>query len=121
MLVWSFQLLWRALILRCPKCGKGKLYRHLYTMYDACPVCGWRFEREQGYWTGAMAVNLVITEFLIAFAVVPLALIGVPAAPLLIVGIPVTIALPFVFYRHSKSFWMGIDFLLNPTKEMFQD
>ena len=118
---WSLQLLWRALILRCPKCGKGKLYRHGYVMYESCPVCGWRFEREHGYWTGAMAVNLVVTEFLIAFAVVPLAFVGVPAAPLAIVGIPVTIALPFLFYRHSKSFWMAIDFMLNPTKEMFRD
>ncbi|HEX9038052.1 MAG TPA: DUF983 domain-containing protein [Ktedonobacterales bacterium] len=121
MLGWSLQLIWRALILRCPKCGKGKLYRRGFTMFERCAVCGWRFEREEGYWTGAMAVNLVITELLVAGGVVPLAISGVPAAPLLIVGVPVTIALPFLLYRHSKSLWMAIDFLLNPTKEMFQD
>ena len=120
MLGWSLKLLWRALILRCPRCGKGKLYRRGFTMYQVCPVCGWRFEREEGYWTGAMAVNLVVTELLIAATVVPLAFVGVPALPLLLVGIPVTVALPFLFYRHSKSFWMAIDFMLNPKREMFE-
>jgi uncharacterized protein (DUF983 family) len=116
---WALLLLWRALLLRCPRCGKGKLFQHGYTMHETCSVCGWRFEREEGYWTGAMAVNLVVTELLIAVVIFPLAVSGVPAAPLLIIGVPVTIALPFLFYRHSKSFWMTIDFLLHPTPEMF--
>lgn len=118
---WSLLLLWRALLLRCPRCGKGKLYKHGFTMYDNCSVCGWRFEREEGYWTGAMAVNLVVTELLIVVVIFPLAVSGAPALPLLLFGIPATILVPILLYRHSKSLWMTIDFLLHPTPEMFNE
>jgi uncharacterized protein (DUF983 family) len=108
-------LFWRALLLRCPYCGKGHLFRHGYTMNDHCSNCGWMFEREEGYWTGAIAVNLVVAEMLAAAAAIPLAI--VQASPLLVmsIGIPLVIALPFLFYRHSKSFWMALDFLIHPV------
>jgi uncharacterized protein (DUF983 family) len=108
-------LLKRALLLRCPRCGRGKLFRRWFTMYDHCSYCNWRFEREEGYWTGAIAVNLVVTELLVAAFVIPLAAMQTPLLPLFAIGIPATILLPFLFYRHSKSVWMTIDFFLNPV------
>src|SRR5438067_1272182 len=96
-------LLLRGLLLRCPNCGKGKLFRKGFTMYETCPVCGWRFEREEGYWTGAMAVNLVVTELIIAFVAVPvaiwLAVSHLPLTPLIIFGLPMPFLLPFLFFR----------------------
>ncbi len=110
----------RGFLLRCPNCGRGKLFRKGFTMYEKCSVCGWRFEREEGYWTGAVAVNLVVTELLIAFIVVPLAIVfasaNVSLALLLIVGLPLPILLPFLFYRHAKSLWMSIDFIVHPAE-----
>ncbi len=107
----------RALFLRCPHCGKGKLFRRGFTMYERCPVCGWSFEREEGYWTGAVAVNLVVTELLVTLLVVPLAvwlaITQQPITLLVITGLPLAFILPFVFFRHSKSFWMSIDFMLS--------
>jgi len=111
-------LLWRALLLRCPRCGKGALYRRGYAMYAECPVCGWRYEREEGYWTGAMAINLVIAELLIAVAVVPASVIlAVNHLSLwpLVWALPLPVALPFLFYWHSKSLWMAIDIILHPV------
>ena len=109
----------RAFLLRCPYCGKGKLFRRGFTMYEKCPVCGWRFERESGYWTGAIAVNLVVTELLIAIIVVPvatwLALTQQPITLLLVIGIPMPFVLPFLFFRHAKSFWMNFDFRVHPV------
>ncbi|HEX6542509.1 MAG TPA: DUF983 domain-containing protein [Ktedonobacterales bacterium] len=109
------RLLWHALRLRCPYCGKGRLFSHGFTMNDHCSNCGWMFEREEGYWTGAIAVNLVVAEFLAAAAAIPLAIMQ--ASPLLVmgIGIPLMIALPILFYRHSKSFWMALDFLIHPV------
>ena len=109
------RLLWHALRLRCPYCGKGRLFSHGFTMNDHCSNCGWMFEREEGYWTGAIAVNLVVAEFLAAAAAIPLAIIQ--ASPLLVmgIGIPLMIALPILFYRHSKSFWMALDFMIHPV------
>ncbi|TMC97080.1 MAG: DUF983 domain-containing protein [Chloroflexi bacterium] len=109
----------RALFLHCPNCGKGKLFRRGYTMYERCSVCGWRFEREPGYWTGAIALNLVVTELLIAIVIVPLAiwlaLTQQPITLLIVIGLPLPFILPFLFFRHAKSFWMSIDFRIHPV------
>lgn len=104
----------RGLLLRCPRCGKGKLFRRGFAMYEKCPVCGWHYEREEGYWTGAMAVNLVVSELIVAAVVIPLAAVQTSLVPLFVIGLPATALLPVIFYRHSKSFWMSIDFMLNP-------
>ncbi|MFL5592948.1 MAG: DUF983 domain-containing protein [Ktedonobacteraceae bacterium] len=112
-------ILIRGLLLRCPYCGKGKLFRKGFAMYERCPVCGWRFEREEGYWTGAVAVNLVVTELLIALVAVPLAvalaLAQKPITLLLIIGLPLPFILPLLFFRHAKSLWMSIDFMVHPV------
>ncbi len=105
----------RAVTLRCPRCGRTKLFRHGLTMYERCAYCGWVFEREEGYWTGAMAVNLIISELIVAAVVIPLAAAQVPLVPLLVAGLPFAALLPILFYRHSKAFWMAFDFLLNPV------
>src|SRR5579859_754102 len=111
-------ILLRGLLLRCPNCGKGKLFRRGFSMYERCSVCGWRFEREEGYWTGAVALNLVVTELLIALVAVPLAislaLAHQPITLLIIIGLPMPFVLPFLFFRHAKSFWMSIDFMIHP-------
>ena len=31
------------------------------------------------------------------------------------IGIPLVIALPILFYRHSNSFWMALDFMIHPV------
>ncbi len=108
-------LLWRGLRLRCPRCGVGKLYKHGYTMYETCGSCGWYFEREEGYWTGAMAVNLVVTEMLIFVAIFPLLIFQAPLALTLSLGLGLAILTPFLFYRHSKALWMAMDFMIHPA------
>ena len=111
----AHRLFWHALRLRCPYCGQGKLFSHGFTMNDHCSNCGWIFEREEGYWTGAIAVNLVVAEFLAAAGAIPLAIMQ--ASPVLVmgIGVPLVIALPFLFNRHSKSFWMALDFMIHPV------
>jgi uncharacterized protein (DUF983 family) len=108
-------LLWRALRLRCLRCGEGKLYQHGYSMYERCQACGWKFEREEGYWTGAMAVNLVVTELLVLVAVLAPAFAHASFVLIVILGVGVAIVAPLLFYWHTKAFWMAIDFMLNPT------
>lgn len=112
------RLLWRAMLLRCPRCGEGPLYKRGYTMYEVCPACHWRYEREEGYWTGAMAVNLAISELIVTIVVVPfaayLAINHQSAVPLLLL-LPLPFVLPFLLYWHAKSIWMAIDFMLNPV------
>src|SRR3712207_2725300 len=53
MATWGQRL--RAIVLqRCPRCLQGRVFHGLLTPRETCPVCGHRFEREPGYFIGAM-------------------------------------------------------------------
>ncbi|HEX6503777.1 MAG TPA: DUF983 domain-containing protein [Terriglobales bacterium] len=46
----------------CPRCRKGKIFQHSilsgFPKMDACcKVCGLKFEREEGYFLGAMYIS----------------------------------------------------------------
>lgn len=77
------------------------------------------YEREEGFYTGAMAVNLVASELLVTAIVIPFAIWaalnpGVPFIPLVIALSPLPILLPFLFFRHTKSLWIGLAYWLDP-------
>ena len=98
---------------RCPRCGSGHLFRRYFTMVPNCPRCGLHFEREPGYWTGALAVNiaLVFAIFVVAFVVIlALTVPDVPVGPTLAILVPVMIIAPIAFYPFSKTLWMSIDY-----------
>jgi uncharacterized protein (DUF983 family) len=50
----------------CPRCHKGKifrgpLWRTYLAMYERCPECGLQYEREQGYFLGAMYFSYALS------------------------------------------------------------
>jgi len=45
----------------CPRCRQGRIFRGWLAMYEACPFCGLQFNREQGYYVGAMYVSYLIS------------------------------------------------------------
>lgn len=112
-----FRLLFsRGLRQRCPVCGRGKIFKGFFKTYEHCPVCGFEFEREPGYYTGAVAINLVVSELLIAIIAVPLAASQVvPISTLVILGVTLPVLLPLLFYRPTKSLWMSVDHFLHPV------
>jgi uncharacterized protein (DUF983 family) len=47
---------------RCPRCRTGNIFRYsifrgFAKMYERCPVCDLKFDREPGYFLGAMYVS----------------------------------------------------------------
>jgi uncharacterized protein (DUF983 family) len=105
--------------MRCPRCGRGRLFAHALTlrMHRACPVCAWTFEREEGYWTGAVAIDMVLTELLVSAIALGLVLLtSTPALLVLAVGLPAAILFPILCYPFAKSFWMRFDLLTNPPE-----
>jgi uncharacterized protein (DUF983 family) len=97
---------------RCARCGSGHLFRRYLTMVDDCPRCGLHFEREPGYFAGALAINIMLVGAI--FAVVFVALLvatvpDVPVVPLLIVLVPIMAIGPIVFYPFSKTIWVAVD------------
>src|SRR5579864_1717289 len=109
-------MLRRGLRQRCPVCGRGKIFVGFFKTYERCPVCGFEFEREPGYYSGAMAINLVVSELLIAIIAVPLAASQVvPISTLIILGVTLPVLLPVLFYRPTKSLWMSVDNFIHPV------
>ncbi len=63
--------LWRlALLCRCPRCGKGPLYRGLLTIRDTCPVCGLDLSASDTGHGAAVAVTLVLGTIVVGLAFV---------------------------------------------------
>lgn len=107
----------RGLRKRCPRCGDGKVFSSFFTMRSRCPVCGYSFEREEGYWTGAMIVNIAACEvwFFVLFVGVLIATLpGVAWGPVLVIALITNGLLPVVFYPHSKTIWMALDLYFHP-------
>jgi uncharacterized protein (DUF983 family) len=104
--------LWRGITRRCARCGSGHLFRRYFTIVSDCPRCGLHFEREPGYWAGALAINLILVGGLFAIVFV-IALIltvpEVPVAPLLALVVPIVAIGPIVCYPFSKTIWVAVD------------
>src|SRR3989442_8573127 len=86
---------------RCPVCLEGRMFRGVFTMNAACSACGHRFERETGFFQGAMYVSYALG---IGEAVV-LVLVAMFVAAPLIGGRPRRVRAPAVplFPRHLGS------------------
>jgi len=106
------RMLWWGATKRCPRCGAGHMFRRWFDIVERCPRCGLHFEREPGYWTGALAINIGITAavFAVTFAVaLAITIPKVPVIPILAVLVPLMIVVPIVGYPFSKTIWMAVD------------
>src|SRR6478672_5652034 len=62
----TFGMLWlRALLLRCPACGRAPIFRGWFTMNDSCAACGRKFDRGAGYLLGSIYFNYGVTAMLV--------------------------------------------------------
>jgi len=110
---------WRAVRrLRCPRCLNGKVFNGAISMYANCPDCGLLYNREQGFFLGALyiAYGMGIPILLAAMWLTSLAL----RRPFfdsfweaLILFFPIT---PWIF-RYSRVIWMHIIQHLDPLPQ----
>lgn len=103
----------RALRLRCPVCGEGRMFKGL-TMWPTCPACGFPFEREPGYWTNAVTLNFMTTGGGAVLLVAPLAYSGLPVLLVVAIGMALAVLLPLLCFRHIKALWLAIDLRIRP-------
>ena len=99
-------------------CRRGNLFPKLFTlsMNERCPVCGIKFDRGNGYFIGALGVNLVLTETIATLLWVPLAIDpSVPLWQAYTVGVGASVGLPILGFRHTRALWIALDRLLNPV------
>lgn len=102
----------RGAIRHCPRCGGGGLFRHWTAIRPDCPRCGLHFERTEGYWTGSMALNLIVTEGLFLLVFVGMIVLTWPAVPwgvVLVVAIAISAITPVVFHPVSRTLWVAAE------------
>ena len=107
-------MLWAMLRARCPNCRTGKIFRGSVTMNDPCPVCGLIFQREEGYFLGAMYCSYLLSSVILgAFYFIADALVPKVRGELLMLLalIPFLPLVPAVF-RYSRVLWIYFESLL---------
>lgn len=107
----------RGVRLRCPRCGAAPLFRGFFSMYPACPSCDLKFEREQGYFVGAIYINYGATAIIMIAGFFWLdRLIELSLAQQLILWSSFAVGFPLLFFRYSKSLWLSLDYIVNPEE-----
>ena len=105
-----FETLGRAARLRCPVCGRSSVFRAPFRIRHHCPACEALFQREAGFFVGAIMVNMVVTETAaLAFYFAALRAVGFSEGLIFSVALPLAFVLPVLFYHHSWSLWLGFD------------
>jgi hypothetical protein len=90
-------------------------------MNTHCEYCGLVYEREQGYFIGAIYINIIATESLLLGTLLIYGLItGTISNFILTVLLVLAVILPLVFYHHSRSLWLSLDHILNPRKRRIE-
>ena len=102
---------------RCPVCLEGQVFDSLLGMRETCPVCGVKFERENGYFLNAMFIAYVLGFLVLAPTTVLLYLLDVsPFLFLAVIVVEMALLWPAIF-RYSRILWLHIDQIIEPRKE----
>jgi uncharacterized protein (DUF983 family) len=99
---------------RCPRCLQGPVFATLFRMHEPYPVCRLSFEREPGYFTGAMylsdGVAIIVTSpvwHIMAWLGRSLAEVLLVIGPVLVLGCP-------WLFRDARVLWQHLDQAFDP-------
>lgn len=100
---------------KCPKCTKGNIFRssgnifllRAPIMHEYCPECNHKFEKEPGYFVGAMYISyaLAVLEMLLLFACIFSFLSSTGILVVLATGL---ILFSLFNFRYSRIIWIWI-------------
>jgi len=103
----------RALTLRCPACGNSSIIQKPFHIKHHCEHCHALFKREEGFFVGAILMNVVVTELIIlVVCFFALLLLGADYDDVLKILFAVAILFPILFFHHSWSLWLAFDYLI---------
>ena len=104
--------------LRCPRCGRGKLFRGWIRMLPACDACGLDFQREPGFFLGSIYVNYGAASVIAGTAFVVLTMgLGWPAPWVLAGCLAFTVIFPLWFFRYARTVFFAVDYFANPQRQ----
>lgn len=98
------------------------MFRGLFSMHAHCLTCHLRFEREQGYFLGAIYINYAATACIMIAGFLSLEYFtDMSLAQQMVLWCGFGVVFPLFFFRHSKSLWLCFDYIFNPADEPFVD
>lgn len=106
-----------ALRQRCPRCRQGPIFRGRLAMNECCPRCGLRFQREAGYFLGAMYFSYALSLPILGLLI----LVGHLLLPdwriEFVIGLAAVAYIPFMplVFRYSRVLWIYFERWANPN------
>jgi uncharacterized protein (DUF983 family) len=109
------RVLMRSVLLCCPACGRGRLFRGWFSMHERCAHCGRQFQREPGYFLGSIYFNYGATAALVMALYLGLFFFA-EVSPDLLLGILTAfcVLFPLWFFRYARSLWLALDWYFDP-------
>lgn len=111
------QIIVRGLTNCCPNCGVNRLFKEgkLFELNDGCPDCGLRFEKDEGFFLGAMSLNYGVTLVGYLVPVVLLWYFGILGGRLAVgLAIGGALIVPMLLYRSSRSWQLMLYYCFFP-------
>jgi uncharacterized protein (DUF983 family) len=91
-------------------------------MNPKCPNCGYAFEREDGYYMGAIYINMFVTFGIITMGYYALQwYFNVPLLVQIIIWCLFAIAFPIFFFRYSRGIWLNLDHYFTKKTHSLED
>ena len=109
-----FKTLARGARLCCPVCGRATVFQSPFHVRPYCSACGALFQREEGFFVGAIMINVVTTEaaVMLTAGLWLLSSAGGDGATMLTLLFAVALLFPVAFYHHAWSLWLAADHLV---------
>ncbi len=114
----AWRLVWRAVRLRCPSCGRANIFSGWFTMPEACPACGRPSRRGEGFFLGSIYFNYGVTgslSIVIYFSLFFSDLLTDPQRLALLTAF--VVAFPIWFFRYARALWMAFDEYWDPWQK----
>ena len=108
---------------RCPRCRQGKIFRSSVflgfpKMYERCPWCDLKFEREAGYFLGAMYISYILgVGIIVLFAFALWALTGWWVTKSTFWAIVLFLPLAPAITYFSRVLWIYMDQSFDPDRK----
>ena len=105
--------IWRSLKLRCPVCGLASIVARPFNLKRRCDECAVIFNREEGFFVGAIMANVVATEVLIVLTYLAcITLTDLNERIVFTILFVVGLVFPLAFYHHAWALWLALDHLI---------
>jgi uncharacterized protein (DUF983 family) len=99
----------------CPICFRGKVFRGLISMHEFCPQCGSRYEREHGFFIGALYVAYWMSVAALSSLMALFWVLGAGSASRsLLLAAAVYVPISVAVFRYSRVVWMHLWQILDP-------